>query len=114
MRAMAANCSEITAESRPPARGKQRLCTIESLDGRTIAARRARDLAKGFEAELGGMITASQHLAIERAAALVAIAEDAKARRLAGDQGVTLDDVVRVDGAAARAVKALGIKPAAA
>jgi hypothetical protein len=82
--------------------------------GSTVAARRAAELAKGFEAELGGSLTASQRLAIERAAALVALAEDAKARRLAGDERISLDDVVRVDGAAARAVKALGIKAAGA
>jgi hypothetical protein len=108
-----ANRAEIPAERRVDARRKLRLCTLDSLDGRTIAARRARELAAAFEAELGDTLSAGQRIAIERAAALVAIAEDAKARRLAGDRGVTLDDIVRVDGAAARAVKALGIKPGA-
>jgi hypothetical protein len=105
---MLANRGEIPVESPPPPRRKQRLCTIESLDGRTIAARRARELARGFAAELGGSVTASQRLAIERAAALVALAEDARARRLAGDTAVSLEDIVRTDNAAARAVKALG------
>jgi hypothetical protein len=111
---MLVNCAEIPAESSPIARGKQRLLTLDAMDGRTIAARRARELARGFEAELGGSLSVSQRAAIERAATLIAVAEDARARRLAGDQAVTLDDVVRVDGAAARAVKALGIKPGAA
>jgi hypothetical protein len=108
---MLANRAEIPAEPAPPPRGKQRLRTIDSLDGRTIAARRARELANGFATELGGTITASHRLAIERAAALVSLAEDAQARRLAGEPGISLEDVVRVDNAAARAVKALGIKP---
>jgi hypothetical protein len=88
------------------------LRSLESLDGRTVGARRARELARGFQAELGGTVSATQRFAIERAAALVALAEDARARRLAGDLGVSLEDVVRTDNAAARAVKALGIKPA--
>jgi hypothetical protein len=39
------------AEAGPVARGKVRFLTLEGLDGRTIAARRAAQLAKGFEAE---------------------------------------------------------------
>ena len=58
-------------------------------------------------------MSATQRFAIERAAALVALAEDAKARRLAGDTAVSLEDIVRTANAAARAVKALG-KPGAA
>jgi hypothetical protein len=112
--AMLAYPAHIQAGNRTETSGIMRLRTIDGLDGRTVAARRARELAKSFEAELDGTITASRRLAVERAAALVALAEDAKARRRAGDQSVTLDDVVRVDGAAARAVKALGIKAAGA
>jgi hypothetical protein len=110
---MLANRAEIPAKSPPLPCGKQRLRTIESLDGRTIAARRARELAQAFQAEFGGTVSATQRFAIERAAALVALAEDAKARRLAGEMAVSLEDIVRTDNAAARAVKALG-KPGAA
>jgi hypothetical protein len=110
---MLANSAEIPVERPQLPRGKHRLCTIESLDGRTIAARRARELARGFQAEFGGTASPTQRFAIERAAALVALAEDAKARRLAGDVSVSLEDVVRTDNAAARAVKALGIKSGA-
>jgi hypothetical protein len=110
---MQAAAEQIPVVSSPVARRKAQLCTLSALDGRTVAARRARELAKGFEAELGGTVTVSRRFAIERAAALVALAEDAKARRLAGDAAITLEDVVRVDNAAARAVKALGIKPGA-
>jgi hypothetical protein len=88
--------------------GKVRLLTLDHLDYRTCASRRARKLADGFEAELGGSVTPTMRLAIERAAALVALSEDAKARRLAGDSAVSLEDIVRTDNAAARAVKALG------
>jgi hypothetical protein len=110
---MLQNSVEIPAKKPRHMRSKTRLCTIQALDGRTLAAKRARELADGFEAELGGSVTPTMRLAIERAAALVALSEDAKARRLAGDTGVSLEDIVRTDNAAARAVKALG-KPAAA
>jgi hypothetical protein len=109
-----ADTPRMRADCTPPIRAKARLRTLESLDGRTIGARRAKELAKGFAAELAaGGLTATQRLAIERAAQLVAVAEDARVRRLAGDPSVTLDDVVRTDGAASRAVRALGIKPGA-
>lgn len=109
-----ANRNEIHPESPRVARGKRRLCTIDHLDGRTRAAKRARELAAGFEAELGGVLTAGQRLAVERAAQLVALAEDARARRLGGDMTVTLEDLVRIDNSASRAVRQLGIQSAAA
>jgi hypothetical protein len=48
-------------------------------------------------------------IAIDRAATLTVVAEDARARRLAGDLDITLDDLVRTDRAAAAAVRALGL-----
>jgi hypothetical protein len=110
---MLPNNPEIPADRPQIIRGKVRFLTLEGLDGRTIAARRAAQLAKGFEAELGGTLSATQRLAVEQASALAAIAEDAQARRLAGDMTVSLEDLVRATNAATRAVKALNIKPAA-
>jgi hypothetical protein len=88
---------------------KTRLIAVRNLDQRTRAATRARKLAAEFEAELGGDLTTAMHIAIERAAALTVVAEDARARRLAGDLTITLDDLVRTDRAAAAAVRALGL-----
>ena len=48
-------------------------------------------------------------MAVDTAAALVAISEDAQARRLAGDDGVSVDDAIRAASAARRAVRDLGI-----
>ena len=107
---LSAEAAAMPPGSVPTARGKARLLTVGHLDKRTRASRRSRELARAFEAEIGGVISATQRLAIERAAALVALAEDAQARRLAGDPSVTLDDVVRIDGAAQRAVRRLGIE----
>jgi hypothetical protein len=101
-------CWTVAPTYRPT--GKARLLTLDAMDGRTIAARRARELARGFEAELGGSLSVSRRLAVERAAALVAIAEDAQAKRLSGTTEVSLGDLIRVTNAAERAVRQLGIK----
>ncbi len=93
--------------------GKLRLVGLGDLDGRTSAAKRARTLVIAFADELGGNLTASQGAAVESAAPLIALAEDVRARRLAGDQAISLEDVVRIDNAAARALRVLGIKPGA-
>jgi hypothetical protein len=100
---------QIPPRSDRKTRLKTRLIAVRNLDQRTRAATRARKLAAEFEAELGGNVTTAMHIAIERAAALTVVAEDARARRLAGDLSITLDDLVRTDRAAAAAVKALGL-----
>lgn len=88
--------------------------TVADLGKRSRAGRRAAELMAQFEAALGGDLTATQQLAIERAATLTALTEDAQVRRLAGDRTITLDELVRIDNAARRAVRDLGIKPGAA
>jgi len=95
--------------------GKVRLVTTGDLDGRTVAARRSRELAATFAAELdpSGNLTPTQRLAVERAATLTAVSEDAQTRRLAGDHSVSLEDLVRIDNAARRAVRDLNIRPGA-
>jgi hypothetical protein len=90
-------------------RQKTRLIAVRNLDQRTRAAVQARKLAAEFEAELGGNVTTAMRIAIDRAATLTIVAEDARARRLAGDLDITLDDLVRTDRAAAAAVRALGL-----
>ena len=111
---MQSNTAQMPARSAPVAPRKPQLCTLETLDGRTVAARRANELAAAFERDMGAAGTmASGKLAARRAAVLTAVAEDVAARRLAGDAAVSVDDVVRSDGVASRAVRALNIKPAA-
>jgi hypothetical protein len=48
-------------------------------------------------------------MAIKRAASLAVLAGELRSRRLAGDQNVPLDDLVRVEWLADRAVRGLGI-----
>jgi hypothetical protein len=80
------------------------------LDGRTRAAKRAAELTLAFEAELGGAdkLSSHQRVAVQRAAQLVAIAEVAATAQLAGEGD--LDQVIRAQNAARRAVNDLGIK----
>jgi hypothetical protein len=59
---------------------KARLRTLDHLDQRTRAAKRAKALAATYEAALGGRLTDVQREAVRAAAAAVAIAEDAQAR----------------------------------
>jgi len=81
---------------------------VTDIDGRTRSGRRARELARQFEAAIGGDVTDNQRLAIGRAATLTAIAEDRRMRVLAGEP-VLLDDLVRVERLAMQATRNLGL-----
>jgi hypothetical protein len=109
---MHAVTAEKLANSAPEGGPKLRLLGLHNLDGRTVAARRAASLTAAFTQELGGELSVSQAAAVERAAMLVTIAQDARARRLASDESISLEDLVRVDAAADRAVRRLGFKAA--
>lgn len=65
-----------------------RLRTIDSLDGRTASARRARDLVAGLEEDAGGSehISVATKQLVQRAAILGALIEDFEARWLGGQQ----------------------------
>jgi hypothetical protein len=100
---MRPDATTISAECAAPALQKQRLHTLESLDGRTRASQGAHAIMRSFEADLGGTLSAGQRSAIRRAAMLSALAEDATARQLAGET-VDLDQLVRISNLARRAV----------
>jgi hypothetical protein len=85
---------------------KARLLTAGHLDGRTRASKRARAIAAELEAGFGAAITGVQRQAVQRAAVLSVLAEDLVMRRLAG-QPVSLDDLLRVEGVAKRAIRAV-------
>jgi hypothetical protein len=91
------------------------LFSIRHLDGRSLAFRRARAIAAELAHGFGAEITKVQQQAVERAALLCAIAEDLAARRLAG-QPVPMDELLRAEGVARRAVRAIlaerPVKPA--
>ena len=105
------SCSD-TQAMRPRAgiiRQRQaRYRNVTDIDGRTRSGRRARELARQFEAAIGADLTDNQRLAIGRAATLTAIAEDRRMRVLAGEP-VLLDDLVRVERLAMQATRNLGL-----
>lgn len=81
--------------------------------GRTPAGRRRRDLVTAFVDALGGAdkVTPVQLMDIRRAAELTALAEETRAKALCeGTGSVDLASLVRLEGAASRAVRALGVK----
>jgi hypothetical protein len=88
---------------------KRRLQTVAALDQRTLAAKRIAALVSMWAQQLGGKLTTGQRIAMERAATLTALAEDARIRRLGGDMSISLNDIARLDNAANRAVNALGL-----
>jgi hypothetical protein len=85
---------------------------LAGIDGRSSDARRRRDLIMTYADALGGAdkVSAATVNDIVRAVDLVIIAEQARAKALRGDKGVDLGDLTRLEGAADRAVRRLGIK----
>ena len=80
------------------------------IDFRTRHGRQVKALSAAYEQALGGQISEVQRAAVSRAAMLTAIAEDLQARRLSGEP-VAIDELVRADSTARRAIRDLGIKP---
>ena len=80
------------------------------LDGRTRAARRVKELLVSFlPPDCRNTATIAQ---ARRAAELVAATEMLRQRLLAGHGDVDLDALIRLEGEARRAVRALGIQSA--
>jgi hypothetical protein len=81
--------------------------------GRSPAGRRRRDLVNFFATALGGLdkVSPVQITDIRRAAELTALAEETRAKALCeGTGAIDLTALVRLEGAASRAVRSLGIK----
>jgi hypothetical protein len=100
-------------------KGKSRLTNrptrLAGVDGRSSQSRRRRDLIATYVAALGGAdkVSPTAMNDIVRAADLVAIAEKSRADALRGEN-VDLSALIRLEGAADRAVRRLGIKPGVA
>ena len=86
---------------------------IPGLDGRTATGRRCWDLVNAYVAAIGGWSAVSDLVLIDvrRAAQLTTIAEEARAHALQTTGIIDLAALTRVEGAADRAVRRLGIKP---
>jgi hypothetical protein len=83
--------------------------TLDHLDGRTLAARRCRDLVSEITLDLGHKPTASDRELIRRAAVACMLSEDAETRLLAG-QNVDPVTVALLGNAARRMLSILGLR----
>lgn len=103
--------SAVTADplpTRKPSKGG-------AVDGRTLIAKRLRQLVEIYAHALGGLerLSEGQRIDIRRAAELVALAEAARAKAMREGTGDAseLSAMIRLESTAARAVRALDIKP---
>lgn len=108
---MQADTVETVATQAPKPAGKTRLLTLESLDGRTRAVQRVRDLLAGIEVDLGGTerLTLGQRQLVQRAAVLGALIEDCEARWAAGE-AIDIGDYLAAINAQRRVLATLGLK----
>jgi hypothetical protein len=99
------------ADSPSKAAGKLRLLTLGHLDGRTAAARRARELIEAIEADLGGgdRLTEGSRQLVQRAAVLGTYIESCEAQWLAGE-AVELADYLAAINAQRRVLATIGLE----
>jgi hypothetical protein len=107
---MAADTTVMQAKSVTRA-GKVRLMTLDQLDGRTAAARRARDLIEAIEGDLGGSdrLSESARQLVQRAAVLGAFIENCETQWLGGN-AVELADYLAAINAQRRVLATIGLK----
>ncbi len=91
--------------------GKLRLMSIDDLDGRTAAARRARELVDSIASDLGGdaHLTEGTRQLARRAAVLGALIEHSECTMLAGGE-VELSDYLMAVNAQRRVLATIGLE----
>jgi hypothetical protein len=101
----------LLASKRQTKKGKARLVTLETLDGRTAAAREARSLIAALSADLGGddQLSAGERQLVTRAALVGAIVTDFEARWVAGEN-VPLSDYLAAVNVQRRVLATLGLQ----
>jgi hypothetical protein len=96
----------ISISERKPSKGG-------AVDGRTLVARRRRELIDVYASALGGhaVLSEGQLIDIRKAAELTALAEQARARAMRDGVGDTaeLSAMIRLESTAARAVRAVNV-----
>jgi hypothetical protein len=86
---------------------------LASLDTNTARGRRVADLVRAYLTALGNPGDVDRQAAVIAAAELQVLAEEARTAALKAPGSADLDQVVKIQGAADRAVRRLGIKPGA-
>jgi hypothetical protein len=89
--------------------GKAKLLTLGDLDGRTIAAKRAKALVSELETDLGGDLSAAQRTLVHRAAAATALVEHMEALWLAG-HGIDVPAATTLTNTLSRILGQLGLE----
>ena len=91
--------------------GKARLLTLGALDGRTMAARRARELIEAIERDLGGADRLSEgaRQLVQRAAVLGAFIESCETKWLGGE-AVPLADYLAAINSQRRVLATIGLE----
>jgi hypothetical protein len=99
-----------TADPAPKA-GKLRLLTLGHLDGRTAAARRARELIEAIQTDLGGSdrLSEGERQLVQRAAVLGAYIESCEVKWLGGE-AVDLADYLAAINAQRRVLATIGLE----
>jgi hypothetical protein len=105
-------CAAVNRRSKGRSKATNQPTRLAGVDGRSSHGRRRRDLILTYTDALGGAdkVSVATMNDIVRAVDLVVIAERARADALRG-KDVDLGDLTRLEGAADRAVRRLGIKP---
>ena len=87
-----------------------------TIDGRTLVARRRRELIEIYAKALGGAsaLSEGQLVDIRKAAELTSLAEQSRARAMRGIMNAgEISAMIRLEGTASRAVRALNIQQSA-
>ena len=92
-------------------RGKMRLLTLDHIDGRTAAAKRARDLMESIEQDLGGAdrLSEGSRQLVQRAAVLGTFIESCEASWLSGET-VELADYLAAINSQRRVLQTIGLE----
>jgi len=94
-------------------RAKRTNDPFAGIDTNTARGRRVADLVRAYLRALGNPVEIERQAAVIACAELVVLAEEARTAALAQDGYADLDRVIRMQGAADRAICRLGIKPSA-
>jgi hypothetical protein len=95
--------------SHPAKTGKLKLLTLDQIDGRTYASRRARDLIEAILRDIGDDISEGTRQLVQRAGVLGAFIEDSETRWLNGE-GVDFNNVLAAINAQRRILATLGLE----
>jgi hypothetical protein len=101
-----------SATAPPTSRSATTNKPLRRANGNTAAGRRVRDLYRAFMAHLGNPGDTIVQANVLNAAELTAAAENERAKLLAGDGDV--EQIIRLENLASRAVRRLGVQPSAA